>query len=325
MEKSIIVYISFYAREENNFLELKKTILSIIKYDDLFRVIKICYQQKEIKDKIISVLEQIKTDSNQNTKFKLENIILYFIDEKIPPFLPIDVFNYIKNDKETSDESIIYYTESDQILFIKEEFKEKIYFELSKNNKIIMPHRLGKTKGSPNDDYLTYNGFYVGNYSSQGIKKYDDTFNRVFNRRSPFVITSNFPFLRRVRPYVCAYAGCWFSKKSNLKHIKLEKPYLGSYFYHREISKTIYERNERNSKIACYPGFRNKILYFFSRLDILSLISIIYNVLWTFHLLSHPPYRWCLEAPSIVLNKPIYKPKDIGALYVIHLSHNWYV
>lgn len=193
--KKITSYIPCYIWNDKKFYEwLEKTIDSIKLYHE-FGVIKLFVCQKE------------KEKDLRNRSKKYNNIEINFLEENTPMYFPIDVFNYMKNDKNLSDEDYIYYVEWDHILYVNDWFFRDIYEELDKWN-VVMPHRLWKIRAVKNIEYKKYEWLYVGNYGKSCTKKYNDVFNEVLSYKLP-----------NNRIY-WTYAWCYFIKKSRLCHIE---------------------------------------------------------------------------------------------------------
>lgn len=298
MNKLISCYTPFYQRTENALFELERTLLSLIKNDDFFGNIKIFYCQKNIFNNLVKVINRIVNES------KLHNIVIrpIYIHENNPRFLPIDVFNYMKNDKDVSSDDIIFYNESDQELHISDNFK-KIIFSMGKN-KVIMPHRCGKTKAHPSKIYQTNNGLFVGNFYHHGFKEYDKLFYRVYNKKGYGS---------------CAYSGCYFVKKETLSDISLNKPLYEIVWYKLVFMiRDILKKRHKNSNTFRHESHRG------------SSLPKLYHLFWHLHHMFswQLPQGLLLEAPSLILDandKIVLKPKNISELYVVHLSNNGYV
>ena len=144
--KNFTSFIPCYIWNDKDFYEwLKKTIESIRNYQQ-FWIVKlfICQKNKE------SYLKEWCK--------KYENIKIIYLEEKTPMYFPIDVFNYMKNDKKLSDEDYVFYVEWDHILHVSDWFFKDIFEELDKWN-VVMPHRLWKTRAVNDIEYQNMSDF----------------------------------------------------------------------------------------------------------------------------------------------------------------------
>ena len=190
----ITTYIPCYIWNEKKFYErLWITIDSIRQYKKFWTIkLFICQLNKQQKLK-----EYIK---------RYDDITIIFLKENYPIFFPIDVFNYMKNDKVLHDNDYVFYVEWDHILHIDNQFFDNIYQEIDKWN-IVMPHRLWTSKADKRD-YLEFNWYLVWNYSKTCIIKYSKDFNIVI------------PYLWPNNEVYGTYAWCYFTNKKTLSNIK---------------------------------------------------------------------------------------------------------
>lgn len=275
MDTKILVTIPLFINKnpEECFLFLEKTIKSIKKYS-IFWEILIFYCQEEMKNIIF-----------KKTKI-YDNIRLIFIKEKNPKYLPIDVFNFMSNNKSIKYDAYIFYTENDHILHLDENILKNILDMLDKKY-IIMPHRLWHIKASQKMQYIKHNWFWVWNYSAKSIIKFDNTYDLMWDYYHKWEHND--------------YAWCYFTKKSTIEKINIPKYY--SYIW-KIMMWVLWKRS----------FFPSRFLPKWINLNIIKKRTIPY---WL--ILEAPSlilaYRWL----------KVLKTKEIDKLYVEHLSNNWYV
>lgn len=89
--------------------------------------------------KKITVFVENEFDRNIVLKYHNDCILLQVDDSMM---LPMYVCKYIQTSVPLSNNSIIYYTEADQLLVIKDEIKQKVIDNLAKDNLHISMHRM---------------------------------------------------------------------------------------------------------------------------------------------------------------------------------------
>lgn len=194
MSSKITVYIPCYIQDDKRFYNrLWKTLYSIKKYPEFWKIkLFICQKDKKLS---------LKQRSDQ-----YNNISIIYLKEYSPMYFPMDVFNYMKNDKDLGDDDYQFYMEWDHILYINDDFLDKVLKELDKWM-CVMPHRLWKVKAEKRE-YIKYNWYYVWNYAKSCIKQYNKNFDIII----PINWISNKIFW--------TYAWCYFIKKGTLKRVE---------------------------------------------------------------------------------------------------------
>ena len=194
MLKYITTYIPCYIWNENKFYEWMQKTIDSLKQFPYFNKMKlfICQNDKE---------ESLRRRCNE---IDLKNFDIIYLKWE-PIFLPIRVFDYMQNDKETKESDYIFYLEWDHILHIEDNFINKIFNELDKWN-IVMPHRLWKIKFLKNVEYEVYKWFYVWNYFKSWIEEYDNNFERMLKYNIENKVHND-------------YAWCYFTKKLTIQKI----------------------------------------------------------------------------------------------------------
>ncbi len=213
-------YITFYSGTNRALEEFEKTLKPLAKMAERFKTINVVFCQEELAGVIEKLGEYFNgTGICFNPRFRR-------VREGV--LLPISTYHLIQ--EEGNPEDYIYYSESDHILQVENNFWEPVLFEVQRGN-VVMPHRIGKYpiwfKGR---EYLQWQDYHLGNYRKADYKKHSDLFDSVTGDYS-------------------AYCGSHFCLRSVVQKHKLSIPWSTNRAW---LGMTVYAN--RFSRKRLFPG-----------------------------------------------------------------------